>query len=102
MKIPSFVQKPTRVKISTLVIFLFAFGVGYFTKAMDGNDAIRSGFVFTGVFALGDFALEALFGLIADRREALIDASTAEPAKKIANRTAARRRFRQTQKNHGD
>jgi hypothetical protein len=102
VNLPSFVQKPTRAKISTLAIFLFAFGVGYFTGVMDSTNAIRSAFAFTGVFALGDFALEAFFGLLADRREALASPTAATPTKKLADRAEARRRFRQTRKNTGD
>jgi hypothetical protein len=102
MNLPSFVQKPTRAKISTLAIFLFAFGVGYFTGVMDNANAFISGAAFAGVFALGDFALEAFFGLLADRREAQTGSTAALPPKKIAKRTDARRRFRQTRKNTGD
>jgi hypothetical protein len=100
VNLPSFVQKPTRAKISTLAIFFFAFGVGYFTKIMD-NDAFISAAAFTGVFALGDFILETLFGLLADHREALAVPTVASPAKKIGDRAGARRRFRQTRKNTG-
>jgi hypothetical protein len=96
------VQKPTRAKISTLAIFLFAFGVGYFTGVMDSTNAMRSAFAFTGVFALGDFALEVFFGLLADRREAQTGPTATTPTKKLTNRAEVRRRFRQTQKNHGD
>jgi hypothetical protein len=101
VKLPSFVQKPTRAKISTLAIFFFAFGVGYFTKIMDGENAFISAAAFTGVFALGDFILETLFGLLADHREALAGPTADAPTKKAFDRTGARRRFRQSRKNTG-